>query len=149
MSIKKAADMYREFNDLDPKKVKTLKAMPTRVRYGGRVHCTMYASKKWGEGLHNYKHDHDSGVKIYFSGGAGDTAVPASIVNVGALAKMGRVIGIEFTDPNDEDCEYIGSSKHELYCTPNGRALVVVVNGRVDALIWGGKMHVEARGIVF
>lgn len=145
---------YVEFNDADPKTTGplSLRQLPEAVYYVGKMKWTAYASKKWEGKSNNYVHDHDDGVKLYMtkaSAGVRAVHLPEWLVRVKTFVKLGRCIGLGFIDPAGVEAESQGDGGSELYCTPNGRALLVIQDKRrLEAIIWGGKLDVQARGIV-
>jgi hypothetical protein len=146
---------YLEFHALEAKDVGPLqlRALPERIYYAGKMKQTLYASAKWGNGTHSYYHDHEAHVKVYVpQRTAGTTArvIPWRIAKVTTFVKLGRAIGLVYTDAaTDEDME-LGGPGIELYCIPSGKALLLIQEKRtLVAMIWGGKLAVEARGIVY
>jgi hypothetical protein len=145
MSVKKAGKLYETFSDFEPKSVAASPMnMPKTAVLVGKMIAVMYASDKWEKKVNYYKHEHEAGVNIYHPGGG--TAVPGHIANAEALTKLGRCIGATFIEDGEEvNVTFPGCN---LYATPSGRGLVIVHNmRRVEALIWGGKLRVEAEGI--
>jgi hypothetical protein len=146
--LDRGVEMYLKFHQLEPKNVGQLSIskIPSSVKCVGKMVNTKYASKKW-EGVTNfYTHDHDSGVKIYFPGSGAHT--PSFITNATTLVKLGRCISLEYVNHRGDECYAEGNAGTELYCIPSGKALVVVQDKRkIEAIIYGGKLTVEARGI--
>jgi hypothetical protein len=152
-----AIEKFREFHDAEPTKVSSFDArfkIPEVVVRVGHAVNVMYRSNKWGEKA-DYIHEHDRGVFVHlpraharqFNGR--EAAVPARIYRVQALVKLGLCLGFSFTQGREEIDAQVSSPLPELYCTPDGRALLVVSGKRaVEAIIWGGNLGVEARGIV-
>lgn len=160
--MRRAETKYVEFHSHDPNKVgsfhKDMK-IPTRAKLAGDGINVLYSSDKLNpesgedEGWINYIHDHNRGVKVYrsdahFSGESED--VPDWIHSETELTWLGDCLGFEYRD--HEGYAVQGNATEplpELYTTPNGRALLVIQDKRrVIALIWGGKLGVERRGIV-
>jgi hypothetical protein len=146
---------YLEFHDMEPKTTGPLSMskLPETVYYVGKMKWTAYASKKWEGKSNNYIHDHDEGVRIYMpqaaSGGVRAVRLPQWLARVRTFVKLGRCIGLGFINHRGDECESQGDSGSELYCTPNGRALLVVQDKRrLEAIVWGGKLDVQAVGIV-
>ena len=65
------------------------------------------------------------------------------------LVRLGLCLGFGFEDDNGEHEAQATSPLPELYCSTTGRTLLVVQSKReLVALIHGGALGVEARGIV-
>jgi hypothetical protein len=77
--------------------------------------------------------------------------VPAFIRDADSLVLLGDCLGFTYENEYGEAIEASATNPlPELYTIPSGRALVVVQSKRtVLALLWGGKLGVEARGIVY
>lgn len=154
---------YIEFHQFEPRKVGKFHSdfeIPTEAVLAGDAVHVLYRSDKLNpttgedEGWIDYIHDHKSGVKIYrtdrgFHNGP-VRSVPGFIRRVSSLVRLGDCLGFAYLDSEGEKIE--GKGKRplpELYTIPSGRALLVVQSKRrVLALIWGGRLGVEARGIV-
>jgi hypothetical protein len=153
---------YVEFHQLEPRKVGRFPAtfeIPAEVKLGGTAKQVLYRSDKLNpttgadEGVIDYFHDHKDGVRIYrtdahFGGQA--RRVPNWIRNVKALVRLGDCLGFTYADEDGYEVRAKGKKPYpELYCIPSGKALLVVQGKRrVLAIIWGGRLGVEARGIV-
>lgn len=133
--------------------------IPDRVQCLGPAIHTLYKSDKLNpsdgrdEGWIEYIHEHDAGVNVYkpARGGAGDVAVPAFIRNCDQFTWLGKSLGFAYWDENDKKCEARATEPlPEIYCTPGGgKALLVIQNKRtLLAILWGGRLAVERRGIV-
>ncbi len=160
---RKALEMYRAFHQFDARKVGTFRRgfkIPDRAVYVGTAVHVLYRSDKTDPetGLLpkkpvDYIHEHDKGVKVYRCDMRGGvlTDVPAWITEVDALVKLGDSLGYAYDD-GDPEGEIHGEARPpypELYCTPNGKALLIIQDkAKVLALIWGGRLGVEPRGIV-
>lgn len=132
--------------------------MPSRVNKQGRAIDVLYRSDKTDpetlrkpRRAQDYIHEHDSrGVHTYLTRGPGETVeTPTWIRDVQALCLLGLCLGFKF-ERDGKSVEAKGKKPlPELYCTPNGKCLVIVQDKRdVLALVWGGKLDVEPRGIV-
>lgn len=65
------------------------------------------------------------------------------------LVRLGMCLGFAFEDDDGEHEAQATAPLPELYCSTSGRTLLVVQNKReLVALIHGGALGVEARGIV-
>lgn len=155
-----AVDKYREFHRFDPRKVGPMSGLvipPTMTRVGVAKWVTYRSKKTDPETLKrprmpiDYIHEHDAGVHVYLPLGerSGDTFdVPRSAREATALVKLGECLGFAF-DLDGDKTE--AKSKHplpELYCTPDGKVLLIVQSkAELLAAMWGGALGVFARGI--
>jgi hypothetical protein len=157
-----AVEKYREFHRFDPKKIIQCKGLtiPSRLRRAGDAKHVMYRSHKVDpatmqkpRGTFDYIHEHDAGVRTYLPDGELDTDVPGKFrpdpSSDPALVVLGKCLGFAFTDPDGELVEAEGRAPlPDLCCTPDGKCLYVVQNGKkVLAMMWGGALGVFARGI--
>lgn len=155
----KAVDMFQVFHKKDPTDVGEFHAsfaIPSRVRLTGNAACIMYRSSKVDpETLKqprkpiDYIHEFGKGVCLYTPGGSADQKVPDEIVASTALTLLGECLGWEVMhDGKKREAEGVPPLP-ELYCTPSGRALLVIQDKReILAIFWGGQLGVEGRGIV-
>lgn len=160
--MSRAITKYVEFHQHEPRKI-TVHAhdqIPARAILVGTAVNVLYRSDKLNpttledEGWIDYIHDHDAGVKVYRCdrGAVGsERAVPQWLQRTTELTWLGHCLGFAY-DPVDGGKQVEANGKRplpELFATPNGKALVVVQGKRtVLALIYGGRLGVEARGIV-
>jgi hypothetical protein len=99
----------------------------------------------------DYIHEHDGGVHVYRTDGRADTEVPRFISGAKELVLLGQCLGFAYEDVDGgEEVEaQVRTPYPDLYTIPSGRALLVIQGRRsVLAIIWGGRLGVEARGIV-
>lgn len=154
-----AKEKFEEFHRHPPAKIFTGKTkMPTRVRELGPALFVLYASTKndpdTGKPVKEavrYIHEHDSaGVTTYTPVSSGGVEVPAFIRECEAVVLLGTCMGYAWTDEKTgKEREAKPRPRPELYTTPCGRALLVIQDRReVIAMVWGGALGVEARGIV-
>lgn len=158
-----AIDKYREFHQKDPKTIGEFArgfAIPTHVLEIGDAKNVLYRSDKLDpetleqpERPINYIHDHDPGVCVYEpcdDGDADASTVPYWIAECEALVLLGTCLGFAFEVEGGELVEArVRAPRPELYTTPCGRALLVIQSKRkVLAMMWGGSLGVEDRGIV-
>jgi hypothetical protein len=158
-----AIDKYREFHRKDPKVVGEFAkgfAIPTHVLEVGDAKNVLYRSDKIDpETLEqptrpiNYIHDHDPGVCVYEpcdDDDADATEVPYWVAECEALVLLGTCLGFAFQPDGGELVEArVRAPRPQLYTTPDGRALLVIQSKRkVLAMMWGGSLGVEDRGIV-
>lgn len=164
MSLNRAIDKYIEFHQYEPKRIgqfsRNFFIPPEIVCVGDAVHVMYRSGKKDPETLikpprpRNYIHDHKPGVKLYRTDRSAEGVhkkVPNYILNSEALYLLGECLGFCYEDYDgevvDAECK---NPKPELYAVPpHGKALIVIQNkSKVLAMMWGGKLIVEARGIV-
>jgi hypothetical protein len=156
-----AVGKYKEFWRQEPTKVGEFPSsfkIPTRMHKLGKAIHVLYESLKTDpETLKKpkkplaYIHEHDFGVQICDTQGPANTDIPDFIVHAPALVCLGQCIGFAwFGDDDGEKHEAEGTDPlPDLWCTVDGRALLVVQSRRkVLQIIWGGSLGVEARGIV-
>lgn len=160
-----ATRMYVGFHQHDPRKVgdfhRELVIPDTAMCVGDAVNV-LYRSDKLNpttgqdEGWIDYIHDHKNGVKVYRCDRAAESlelaverTVPSWLRNVRELTWLGDCLGFAYHD-GDREHEARGTKPlPELYTTPSGKALLVIQGKRrLLALVWGGKLGVEPRGIV-
>lgn len=153
-----AKEKFEEFHRYEPHKIFSAKTpMPTRVRELGASLFVLYESKKNDPdtGLPvkdaiRYIHEHDSaGVATYTPVSSGGVEVPAWIRETTSVVRLGKCLGYAWTDDKGKERETKIRPTPELYTTPCGRALLVIQDRReVIAMVWGGALGVESRGIV-
>jgi hypothetical protein len=157
-----AVGKYIQFHRHDPHKIGEFHrdlAVPRTVVCVGEAVDVLYRSDKLNpttgedEGWIDYVHDHSSGVMIYRCDRRAqgtEVEVPDWIRNERALYWLGDCLGFAFRGPDGKRVEAKGTNPlPELYAIESGRALMVIQGKRtVLALIWGGSLGVEARGIV-
>lgn len=163
-----AVAKFREFHRYEPKKVTDFPRgfkIPTEMVCVGPAKHTMYRSGKVDPSTLkkpkrpiDYIHQHDAGVKYYMAPDDEDldeleiesdhVAIPRSFAQAEALVKLGESIGGAFeVDGEQVDFEAV-SPLPELYCTTDGKCLLVIQDRReVLAMIYGGALGVFGRGI--
>lgn len=152
--FKNSVAKYMEFHQLQPEDIKEFpKAlkMPERANLLGPAIHTDYRSWKWGETA-DYTHDHDSqGVNCYEVGnGDGQFNVPKFIQTAQVVVKLGDCLSWGYTDyDTGEDMELEYKKPYPgLYCTSNGKGLLIIRGGKIEALVYGGKLDVKDVGII-
>lgn len=156
----KAITKYRQFHQHEPRRTGSFTsslAIPETALCIGAAKNVLYRSDKLNpetledEGWIDYIHKHDAGVKIYVCGRApanvdGEICrIPQWIQNQRDLVWLGDCIGFEATGYKAKGA----GTLPELYTTPSGKALLVIQSKRtLLALIFGGRLGVEPRGIV-
>jgi hypothetical protein len=161
MSRRKAEKLFEEFHQFEPVDVGNFHRsfrIPHQANYVGEAKKMFYASDKLNpetsedEGWIHYFHDHMGGVRLYLIGDVGGEIrpVPKWIYNTRALTRLGDCEGFEYIDFDDELVKAEGTNPlPEWYAVPSGKALLVVQGKRtVLAILWGGKLDVEERGVV-
>lgn len=156
----RAVDKYREFNSFDPKELVYVDGspIPKRLRKLGVSEQITYDSMKVipDNGVRprkkqGYFHDHETPKpNTYEPDPNGDVETPDFIAECDALALIGDFINFKFTDADGNLVTGKASRPApQIYCTPNGRALLVIQSKKtVLAIIYGGDLTVESRGIV-
>ena len=169
-----AVGKFRDFWKHDPTKVHVASGsfrVPEEAVYVGDAIHVLYRSAKHDPVTYepvrkpiDYIHEHGKGVKVYRPPGPGVPSgplvrMPAKVtsINAGAgaskttsLVLLGECNGLEYDD-GEQTYEMIGAAPlPELYCIPSGRALLVIQSRRtVKAIIFGGRLGGEPRGIVY
>lgn len=164
-----ARDLYENFHQYEPVKIGEFAAdfrLPQRVYQQGKAINVLYRSMKCDpETLKkprkpvDYIHDHDSpGVMTYLVDGEGELVeVPDWIQKTTALTCLGKCLGFAFEDPNGKKIDAEGTAPlPELFAIQvrdgwfkKKAALLVIQDKReVIAVVWGGRLRVEPRGIV-
>lgn len=152
-----AIEKYEEFQDRDYHRVGDFRTVtiPSSVQDIGEAKWVLYSSKKWTGKPANYIHDHDSGVRLCRPIPGGQRRqVPQWLRDVQTVAFLGDCLGLGYEDQDGDEGEAKVTRPYPgLYCTPNGEALLVIEGRGTDrpklvALIWGGSLGVEDRGIV-
>lgn len=160
---RKIGALYEAFHRYPPKKIGEFDprfAIPSHVYKQGQSINILYRSGKVDpETLKkpkkpvDYIHDHEHGCCTYLptSERGGDRVeVPDWIREVEGLELLGLCLGFKFEGP-DGPVEAEGAAPlPELYAHPDDGAALFVVQGKRDliAIIWGGTLRVEPRGIV-
>ena len=144
---------FMEFHKLEPKQCGEFSqslVIPPQLYLAGPGKWITYRAAKWENKNHDYIHEFEKGVKVCVTARKGPpTVVPRTIRGSTTLVKLGKCLGFCFVDRDGNDVEAKVSRPPELYTTTSGRALLVVEDKRkLLAVIWGGKLAVEARGIV-
>jgi hypothetical protein len=152
--MKSAINKYIEFHSFDPEETGEFDRrfkIPSYACKAGKALEIMYRSNKWEKKKHDYIHTHSDGVICYRLDIHGsERKVPKRICNQKALVRLGECLGFSYVDEYGDEVEAIPKTPYpELYCTPDGKSLLVVQDKRdLLALMWGGKLRVEGRGIV-
>jgi hypothetical protein len=126
--------------------------IPERMPSPGPCRWVTYRSDKWNNGTHDYIHTITSypRVKCAMAGENYETVkVPAKVRNATTLTQVGlRALGFAF-EYDDDEYEASVPAGTEWFWSQTARALYLIQNKRkLIAVIWGGKLNVEPRGIV-
>ena len=153
-----AVSKFKEFWRQEPTKIGEFPSsfkIPARVHKLGRMIHVLYESKKTDpETMKKPKRPlayiHESKADVFDLQGELDTATPDFIVNAEALVCLGQCLGFKWRDGGGDEHEAEGTDPlPDLWCTPDGHALLVIQSRRtVLAVMWGDGLRVEARGIV-
>lgn len=160
--VDEAKELYTTFHQFEPEKIGEFKKgfeIPSQIFHVGEAKVMYYHSDKLNpetgedEGWIHYFHDHEGGVQIHLTDSqcGGDLVdVPDWIVESEALVRLGDCEGFAFLDLDGRKIKAEGTKPlPEWYATPNGNALLVIQSKRtVIAILWGGTLDVEWRGVV-
>jgi hypothetical protein len=162
--VSRAVKKFVQFHQREPRRSGSFASslvIPDAAICVGAAKNVLYSSDKLNpetsedEGWIDYIHEHDAGVKVYrcdrAAKGLGDlVTVPSWLRRTTELTWLGDCLGFAYTDYDGKEHEAKGQGLlPELFTTPNGKALLVIQNKRtLCALIWGGRLGVEPRGIV-
>lgn len=159
---KEAERLYRIFHQFEPRKVGAFASgfsIPRRATHVGEAKTMYYTSDKLNpttgedEGAQRYYHPHEGDVYMLVTdkGAQGHVVeVPRWIHGVGSLVLLGQCDGFEYEDFDGDLQEAQATGrKPEWYCIPSGKALLVVQDKKkVLAIVYGGSLDVEWRGVV-
>ena len=151
-STEAAEQKFAEFHDFEPNNLSQFASqlkIPAQGTLVGPAAHVMYRSNKWGEKA-DYIHEHAKGVKVVVAGTRNvegkPTVIPKWIQDQKVLVKLGTCLGYAWWDAQGL-CEMPQGG--ELFCTPCGKCLFVIQKrSKLEAIVWGGKLGVEPRGIV-
>lgn len=159
---RKAERLYKTFHQFEPTKVGEFSkgfGIPNEATHVGYAKNMLYSSDKLNpttgedEGWIRYIHKHESGVRMYVLDDACEgewKSVPQWICNAKALVRLGDCDGFEYVDFQGKTHKAKSTGrKPEWYCVPSGKALLVIQDKkRVLAIVYGGSLRVEWRGVV-
>lgn len=135
--------------------------IPREVIRLGTAEHVLYRSDKLNpttgqdEGWIDYIHEHGAGVIAHRvearpPADADLVAVPSWLQRQQSFTWLGKSLGFAYRDEGGR-VRKVGATEPlpELYTTPSGKALLIIQSKRrLLALIWGGRLGVERRGIV-
>lgn len=158
---RKALEMYETFHARDPKRIgrfpSSFRIPEALQRVGDGIHVCYRSDKRDPETGRvpqkpvDYIHEHDPGVGVYMRDRGRAVSVPSWIREVDALVLLGDCLEFVYRDDQGDEIEARGSRPLPyLYAIPSGKALLVVSrdHGELLAMMWGGNLKVEWRGIV-
>jgi hypothetical protein len=163
--LRKAEKLYDIFHQFEPDKVGEFRRgfqIPREAFYVGEAKTMYYASDKLNpttgedEGWIQYYHPHEGGVRMYLADDPGHgihgqwRKIPKWIWGVDALTRLGDCEGFDYEDFDGQLRKLEGVDPlPEWYAIPSGKALLVVQSkSKVLAVLWGGSLNVEWRGVV-
>lgn len=157
---KRAEQLFADFHKYEASRIEAFPAsfsIPDAANLAGPAVHVLYRSAKCDpityikpDAAIDYIHEHKTGVRVYRldSDDGVERSVPKYIHGVTTLVKLGKCLGFAYIDGGGDVIEAT-CTNCDLYAIPSGKALLVVEKKRnVLALIWGGKLDVEPRGIV-
>jgi hypothetical protein len=127
--------------------------IPERLPFAGPCKWVTYRSDKWQDGTHDYIHEIESypSVKVALPGERfdKDVPIPQRVRDAVTLSQIGlRALGFAYED-GDAEVEAKLPKDAEWFWSPTGKALYCIkARRKLVALIWGGNLDVEPRGIV-
>jgi hypothetical protein len=164
--VEDAIQMWETFNQLDWRKAAPFAPslrIPDRLVVLGAAEYVMYRSAKRDPETGrvprkpvDYIHEHDANVRIAVPLSSKlrleqrrVVAPPAFIRNACTLARLGQCLGFAYHHGRELEEIEASSPYPELYAIASGKALIVVhAKSTLEAVIWGGRLDVESRGIV-
>jgi hypothetical protein len=140
-------------------------AWPSKWRYAGTAKQTRYMSDKWAKrgAWERYYHDHKGGVNVWL---AADVARRESLMSPSAkgtpkpprerppaVGWLAQAIDVTIELPDGSTAKLLPDPGAVLACSPDLKTLYIIEdlegdNARVVAMLHGGTMRVEDRGIV-
>jgi hypothetical protein len=158
---KKAEKLFADFHGYEPEEISQFPDsffIPEYAAFAGPAMYVLYLSAKCDPVTMkkptkpvNYIHEHEEGVKVYIvdSDEGPERKVPKYIHSADALTFLGVCTGFGYSEEDGSEVEATCTKNVGLYAIPSGKGLLVIEGKRkVAALIWGGKLNVEPRGIV-
>jgi hypothetical protein len=162
---RQAIALYEGFHKEEPKEIGALPEdiIPAEVVLLGEAKTVFYRSRKRDPLTHekpeeaiDYYHSHEGGVSLYLTDKrfAGRRCrVPRFIRESDSLVRLGQCLGFEYWDGEGEERGVDAVRPYpELFAVSRNRgAALVAIQGRkqVLAVVWGGRLRVEPRGIVY
>jgi hypothetical protein len=164
MTVERGVKMYETFHAREPRRVGAFPRsfeLPDQVLVVGKAIHVAYRSDKRDPETGvipprpiDYIHEHEAGVVVGLCEDEGYPgtvrALPGKIRDVDALVFLGQCLEFKWKGRDEEVLAEGRRPMPLLFSTPSGKALVVVTHDkrRPMAVIWGGKLRIEWRGIV-
>jgi hypothetical protein len=162
MSARKAEKLFAEFHSFDPQDVGSFPRafkIPRQAAHVGEAKTMYYSSDKLNpetgedEGWISYYHPHEGGVRTYVTDShqGGDVRnIPEWIYSTKELVRLGDCEGFDYENFDGRTIKAEATGRlPEWYCVPSGKALLVIQDKqKVLAILWGGDLRVEWRGVV-
>lgn len=153
--VSQAAETFEGFNEYEAKGAYRFAkeiVVPDRIPIAGPCKWVTYKSDKWNDGTHDYIHTITSypRVKCGLLGYDYPTKiVPAKVRDVTTVTQIGlRALGFAF-ERDGEEFEAKLPTGTEWFWSQTGRSLYLIQKKRkLVAVIWGGELNIEPRGIV-
>lgn len=153
--LQRAVDTFEGFNDYEIRGYERFAKeirVPARLPFVGPCKWVTYRSNKWNDGTHDYIHTIESfpSVRLCVPGEDFDeVSVPARVRNATTLAQIGtQALGAGFENDAGES-ELRVPRGSQWYWSPSAKALYLIAKReRLVAVLWGGRLDVEPRGIV-
>lgn len=151
----------RDWNTLGP--FHSSLRLPERLVILGKAEHVLYRSNKREPESGrvpkrplDYIHEHDGGVRIAVPLSSKlrldqvkTTPMPRIVSSASSIARLGFCLGFAYSHRGEVRELEAKSPLPELYCLASGKALLVIQGkSKLEAVIWGGRLDVEARGIV-
>jgi hypothetical protein len=161
-----AIEMWETFHQLDYGVVGEFSSslrLPERLVVLGRAENVMYRSRKREPESGrvpkrplDYIHEHDEGVRIavplsskLLIGQRKVVPMPRMVRSARSFARLGHCLGFAYQHGGEVLEVEARRPLPELYAIASGKALVLIDGkSRLEAVVWGGRLDVEARGIV-
>lgn len=163
--IHDAIALWETFNALDWNVAGPFPSLrlPERLIILGKAEHVLYRSKKRDPESGrvpkkplDYIHEHDESVRIAVPVSSKlrldqrkTVTMPRIVRGAMSLARLGHCLGFAYQYRGEVEEIEATRPLPELYAIASGKALLVISNkSRLEAVIWGGRLDVEARGIV-
>ena len=149
----RAARIFEDFHARDAKKFGELGCeVPQSMRLLGACRWVTYRSDKWNDGTHDYIHKIESfpRVRVAVPGRGGDrVSMPAKVRETQVLTQIGlSALGFAYGDDGDETEASLPRGA-QWFWSERGRALLAIQSKKkLLAVVWGGALQIEPRGIV-
>lgn len=160
--LAKAESLFETFHQFESEDVGAFRKgfkIPREAWYVGEAKTMYYTSDKLNpisgedEGWISYFHPHEGSVRIYLTDDSQDSElrnIPKWIYGAKALTRLGDCEGFDFINHDGRKVKAEATKPFpEWYTIPSGKALLAIQSKRkVLAIVWGGDLDVEWRGVV-